>query len=173
MGDCIRTGMCCQRIPIPVSPRQLREAYEEFHRRLVSNNYDAAFEMTGRHDARYPQCYRDIELIYPMLKDRCLGKITLAGANKQEVMIKSAIGLEPPDWHSYVYGPCRFFERTQIIDGRMVGGCSINEIKPWMCSSYPNGGTATFRGCGYNAGTENGLTFDAFAKLEPLTEDEK
>lgn len=29
-----------------------------------------------------------------------------------------------------------------------------------MCSSYPNGGVATFRG-GFNAGSENGLGFDA------------
>ena len=31
-GECIRTGMCCQRIPLPVSPRQLREAYQHWLR---------------------------------------------------------------------------------------------------------------------------------------------
>jgi hypothetical protein len=67
--------------------------------------------------------------------------------------------------YSYVYGPCRFFERAQIIDGRLAGGCAINDIKPWMCS---------FRGCGFNRGRpEIGLTFDDFAKLEPLDETEK
>lgn len=181
MGDCIRTGMCCQRLPIKVSPRQMREAFEEWQRR--GQGFTPLTMIDNPHNAGYRPVYRDIWLIYPMLKGRCLGKIHMPNPNKAEREKPPAeltptnnplVGREDRaiEW-SYIYGPCRFFERTQVIDGRLVGGCSIHDMKPDMCSSYPNGNSGTFRGCGYNAGTENGVTFDEIAKLEPLTEDEK
>ena len=68
-------------------------------------------------------------------------------------------------------GPVASLIVLQLVDGRLLGGCSINDHKPWMCSSYPNDGVATFRGCGFNAGTESGLGFDAFV-LEPLDAEE-
>lgn len=167
--SCLRTGMCCQRIPLRASPRELRESYEAWLRHHDRERIEFLRRVQAQDSPRL-KFYSEIHLVYPMLKDRCLGKIRLPELEPK----KEKLALVNEAGYSYIYGPCRFFERFEIIDGRLIGGCAINDIKPWMCSSYPNGGWGTFRGCGYNRSRpEIGLTFDDFAKLEPLTEQEK
>lgn len=209
LPGCVRTGQCCTRIPIPVSPRQLRESYEEWAKSVKRGEREHhAIHMDGgsRHKEVYQAIYSDIDLVYPMLKDRCLGKIDMHAVGVHEHIEYEHVGkkkyhletgvLYPRDeledyeveekrseeWR-YVYGPCRFFERVEISsDGkRMLGGCSIYDIRPRMCSSYPDGGKTpmsnlnkgTFRGCGYNSPDIGAPIAEYTYNLLPLDEDEK
>ena len=148
-GQCCRTGVCCTRIPIPVSPRRLRESYENWLR-----SGKTAILRSGA--ARTETIYTDIGLIYPMLRERCLGKAALWEGET-----------------SYIYGPCRFFEWGES-GATLVGKCVMHDHKPEMCSSYPNGGAGTFKGCGYNADPEYGFTVaEITARLRSLDDDEK
>lgn len=169
---CIRTGMCCQRIPLPVSPRQLRESYEEWLRRRTDGGAMKIQMNAATANLEWGTVYQDIHLIYPMLKDRCLGKVILPAATKAEREAEE----QPKRTYSYIYGPCRFFERDSFDAGgkRKLGRCAIVDHQPEMCRSYPNGNAGTFRGCGHNINRpEDGLTFDYFAKLEPLSPEER
>jgi Fe-S-cluster containining protein len=139
INHCKRTGQCCKIIPIPISPRQLREDYKKY---IKGQDY----------------LHANIEIIYPMLKNRCLGK---------RVMFKSKQLL-------YLYGPCKNYEE---ING--LPTCRIQNNKPWMCSSYPNGGHGTFKGCGFNLALnepEYGYTVGGLSSnrwIIPLEENEK
>jgi Fe-S-cluster containining protein len=213
---CIRTGMCCQRIPLPVSPRKMRESYENWLEWRAGETIYLKMQMSPieRNAFKSDHFHKDIELIYPMLMGRCLGKIDQIyvfhylkpepDPAEKTLRRKWRLDEEPEeddggliigaearasasrhiDW-MYIYGPCKFFERVQLSpDGkRMLGGCSINAIKPTMCATFPNGDNThenemlnlnrgTFRGCGYNH-PGVGVTFtDITDNLVPLDADE-
>ena len=147
-GKCDRQGTCCMRIPLPVSPRQLRESYLEFRARLSDPK---ATPLAMGKPIGGTNTHRDIDIIYPMLVGRCLGKKVMSGATM------------------YIYGPCRNFS----MNGEGLGECAIHETKPWMCSSYPNGGTGTFKGCGFKPDPEEGFSMMDFINLLSLDEVEK
>ena len=77
--SCIRTGMCCQKLPLPASPRELREAYDLWSKNKTDT---ATLGMAARKE--HPSIYTDIHLIYPMLKDRCLGKFHMPEIDPEE-----------------------------------------------------------------------------------------
>jgi len=199
---CIRTGMCCQRLMLPKSPRQLRESYEMM--RLLRSDKDAVFLDRSADIPPFKlkmgtPIYRDIELIYPMLAGRCQGKVKLEHRSDAIVIADDGSEVRPKDPDDalvideetfedlederkahdvfYVYGPCRFFDAgnpSSLVISETRHGCSIHDHKPWMCSSYPNNRAGWFRGCGYNAGKPNaGIAFAAFNTLLPLDEEEK
>lgn len=161
-GKCDRTGMCCIRVPIPISPRKLRESYESW-KHIYMNKIEVISSLTMgmyEHPTFQQRVYSDINLIYPMLVGRCLGK-TKNPFKKHE---KDTVDFNKE--YFYIYGPCKNFQ----FDKSGLATCTIQDHKPWMCSSYPNGGNGTFRGCGFNFDVNYGVTIADLSmnKLEPL-----
>lgn len=130
--QCHRCGHCCERVSIPYSPRELRERFE------ADQPYSVE-EGTER---------RDIRVIYPMLKDKCQGKLQWGEKGDEDYSVR------------FVYGPCANLSYEEK-DGRRLAKCALHgkDEKPYMCSGYPfYGGFVPYNepnpgyipGCGYN-----------------------
>lgn len=192
--SCQRQGVCCTRIMLPQSPRQMRESYNAWVN-LTKEGQQRPLHMTvsplGDKHALAAHLYGEIELIYPMLAGRCLGKMYLGWSGEDDIKRmhrvpkpaardKLVIGadaradMEP----RFVYGPCKHFA-WKATTNSLRGECTIHAIRPGMCRNYPNYGTpmgrnmGMWQGCGYNVDADYGLSEADFKEpLEQLEDNE-
>lgn len=120
------TGHCCQKLTIPFSPEKLREAYDAW---LRSQN---GYPIHMNHTEDNQKIYSDIHLIAPMLEH--LGEFEVSPVKQVNKLIR--IG-KPTKGHYY---RCKNFDTKKKI-------CTIYEIRPHMCRSYPNGHPCNYSGC--------------------------
>ena len=150
---CARTGQCCQLLWIPYSPHQLRETWKAWR-----SGKGMAEDKVANTKTLLPA---DIDLIYPMLAGRSLGK-SASGTKGTSI---------------YAYGPCRNLD--------MIGGlstCTIHANKPAVCRDYPCYGRpekladpnpGANRGCGFNRDPKAGTALDdQRMTIVPLSKDE-
>lgn len=120
------TGHCCQKFTIPLSPQELREAYDRWLR--TQNGYPVP--MNGHVDDG--KLYQDIHLIAPMVVHLGEFKTTpIRQVNPLVVLGKNRGG------HYY---RCKHFDSKEKK-------CTIYETRPHMCRSYPNGKTCNYAAC--------------------------
>lgn len=188
--SCQQQGVCCTRIMLSQSPRQMREAYNGWIN-LTKEGSARRLKMTAmpsdKHGAEH--LYNEIELIYPMLAGRCLGKMYLSWSGKGDlhrvhrvpkpaVREELIIGAKARAKHAvrsteprFVYGPCKHFAWKATANA-IHGECTIHAIRPNMCRDYPNYGSpmgrnmGMFKNCGYNVDADYGLSMEDFR--EPL-----
>lgn len=134
------SGHCCESFTLPIGP----EALELSYRRWLGDG--ESLQMNG--DPGGPR-YQDIHLIYPM--------VTYIGYNAEGPELVNPtddeiLGRPRPKEHRY---------RCKHLDPA-TRDCTIYDIRPEMCRSYPNGGSCDYANC----------TWDK-VKAEPDTPEER
>lgn len=188
---CMRQGVCCTRIMLPVSPRDLRESYNAWIRQYKERG-SVALKMTASEPGskmRAEHLYGEIELLYPMLAGRCLGKMWLTHTGDEGVrqmhrgpkpspMLGNRERAKQNEQLRYVYGPCKHFA-WKTTDTKLHGVCTIHDIRPNMCRDYPHYSNplgpnmGMWKGCGYNVDADYGLSEADFKEpLEQLEDNE-
>lgn len=122
------TGDCCREFYLPLSPAELREAYE-----LARDSQGGQRQLLHREPGEIGWrvgLLEDIELLFPMVVH--LGEKTHPpGTNPTDAEL-----LSPPGRGHYY--------RCKHLDG---GDCTIYEHRPGMCRRYPYSGACNYVGC--------------------------
>lgn len=124
MGDRC-TGDCCENFTLPVSPEELEANY---HRWVIDG------QPLGMNRAAPKTWFQDIHLIYPMVTYLGYTDITPPKVNLTDEQI---LGNPEPKFHRYT---CKHFDPK-------TRNCTIYEIRPVMCRSYPHGCGCNYAGC--------------------------
>lgn len=122
------SGHCCENFSLPLSPAELEASYYAWLGREQGSSYVG---MNGRES---PRVCQDIHLIYPML-------VYLGYTDKRPPKINPSdeklLGKPEVKLHRY---------RCKHLDPK-TRDCTIYEIRPVMCRTYPDGRTCNFAGC--------------------------
>ncbi len=116
-------GTCCERISIPYHPKELRAAYDAWY------NKEKHYVDDEGEEQPIP---RHIHLVYPMLK--FLGYSKIHPASAKELEFVEEIGTQAFPVYS-----CKHLTKDKL--------CSIYEIRPDVCRTYPDGTVCKFKGC--------------------------
>lgn len=120
------TGHCCEAFTLPFPPEHLRELYIMSRDHLEGRVH---LRMNDDLQLHEPRLIEDIHLIYPMVS--YLGHIPTPMA-----------GVEPPsnpEARAHYY-TCKHFDRVSR-------NCTIYEIRPGMCRSYPYSSDCNYAAC--------------------------
>jgi Fe-S-cluster containining protein len=123
------SGKCCENIGLNVSPVDLKLSYKnwmELNRGYPDRGY---LEMERPGDLRirnHGLWYNDIHLTYPMLEFLYQDNIHPDGDIKVD--------------HIVYHYRCKHHDKK-------TGKCTINDIKPTMCISFPDYGHCKYKGC--------------------------
>ena len=107
------TGECCKDIGLPYSPEVLKSAYKLW----LAGAPDKKPLNMSQNTHEYP-VWADIWLIYPMLR------------------YTHTDNKHPENPKEKTHAP--IYHYTCIHFDKKTGNCGIYDIRPWMCSSYPN-----------------------------------
>lgn len=122
------TGACCERLPIPISPHELQASYWAWQRGGEQVRFDG-----GKNDP----IFQDIHLIAPML-------VYLGEFDKppnQYINDTDEVLLNGGKFdHTRHYYRCKHFDPKKKI-------CTIYDMRPAMCRSYPNGNECNYTAC--------------------------
>ncbi len=148
---CLRTGRCCTRIPIPLSPRQLREGYQAWR--------DSTPKMIE---------YEDIYLIYPMLAGRCLGRDPRTG----RYIYGPCGNLTTEMVGDLRVAGCAIHANKPRMCSGYPNYSMTKQVR--MGDHVPQDNPGTMRGCGFNEDPAAGKSpAEMESGLVPLTEEER
>lgn len=121
------TGHCCRSFCLPLSPKELREAYERWRASLDGH------PIYKNEEPKDKRIYNDIWLVAPMAKHIGI-KQTFQQVNPPDHELTEGKKL-PGHWYR-----CKHFDDK-------TKKCSIYEIRPRMCRDYPYGESCNYAGC--------------------------
>jgi len=126
------TGHCCEKFTLRLSPEELAASYRQW---LGQGGDSESIEMNGTKPATV---YRDIYLIAPMV--RYLG-FTYDHPPKINPSDNELLNRPKTKRHYYT---CKHFDPK-------TRDCTIYEIRPAMCRSYPDAGLCNYAKCTWKA----------------------
>lgn len=153
------TGHCCQDIGLMISPKIIETSY---HNWILKNLYNDGLHVDRDCPVlassllqlcpQHTQIIQDIHLVYPMLVFLYEDDIHPDG------------GIQIKDKTIYHYS-CKHFDKVKKI-------CTIYEIRPRMCRTFPNNGFCGYEKCTCREfvnkrpkGWKYGMTIEEYEKI--------
>lgn len=128
-------GQCCEDVTLKISPEELELSYHLWLRQREDRGHDdiKMSEDSKILDRLSHNIFKDIYLVYLML-------IFSHKDNNHPEFSKDHPASKLDKENIYYHYKCKHYDKKNRK-------CTIYEVRPWMCRSYPNGKPCYNKGC--------------------------